>query len=54
MNIGEGAVIAAGSLVINDVPTFAIFGGVPAKLIKYKWNEKEIEEHIDILKNKNK
>jgi maltose O-acetyltransferase len=32
--IGEGAVIGAGSLVVKDVPSWSIVGGVPAKKIK--------------------
>ena len=35
VTIGDGAVVAAGALVNKDVPPLAIFGGVPAKLIKY-------------------
>lgn len=34
VNIGEGAVVAAGSVVTKDVPDFAIVGGIPAKIIK--------------------
>jgi acetyltransferase-like isoleucine patch superfamily enzyme len=36
VTIGEGAVIAGGSVVTKDVPSNAIFGGVPAKLIKMR------------------
>ena len=35
VTIGEGAIIAAGSLVTKDVPPFALVGGNPAKFIKY-------------------
>jgi acetyltransferase-like isoleucine patch superfamily enzyme len=36
VTIGNGAVIAAGSLVNKDVPENAIVAGVPAKIIKYR------------------
>lgn len=36
VNIGNGAVIAAGALVTKDVPPYAIVGGVPSKVIKYR------------------
>ena len=38
VKIDDGAVIAAGSLVTKDVPAYAIVGGAPAKLIKYRFN----------------
>ena len=36
ITIGNGAIIGAGSVVTNNVDRFAIVGGVPAKLIKYR------------------
>ena len=36
VNIGEGAIIQAGSVVINDVPKLGIAGGNPAKTFKYR------------------
>lgn len=36
VNIGNGAIIAAGAIVTKDVPDFAIVAGVPAKIIKYR------------------
>lgn len=49
VTIGEGAILAAGSVVVKDVPPFAIVGGNPAKVIKYR----DIE-HYQELKNMNR
>ena len=38
--IGDGAVIAAGSVVTKDIPPFAICGGIPCKVIKKRFSEK--------------
>ena len=36
VNISDGAIIGAGSVVIKDIPAFAIVAGNPAKIIKYR------------------
>lgn len=36
VNIGEGAIIAAGSVVCKDIPPLAIVGGNPAKILKFR------------------
>lgn len=42
ITIGDGAIIAAGAVVVKDVPAYAIVGGVPAKTIKYRFSEEQI------------
>lgn len=39
VHIGQGAVVAAGSVVTQDVPAYAIVGGVPAKVLRYRFPE---------------
>jgi acetyltransferase-like isoleucine patch superfamily enzyme len=48
VTIGQGAIIAAGAVVSHNVPPYAIFGGVPARLIKYRFSEKVISELIKL------
>jgi acetyltransferase-like isoleucine patch superfamily enzyme len=44
ITIGNGAVIAAGAVVVKDVPPYAIVGGNPAKVIKYRFSQDIIDE----------
>lgn len=52
VRIGQGAVVAAGAVVTKDVPPYAIVGGVPAKVISYRFDEKVINKllHLDYSK----
>lgn len=42
ITIGDGAVVAAGAFVTKDVPPYAVVGGIPAKIIKYRFTEEKI------------
>ena len=48
VTIGHGALIAAGAVVVKDVPPYAVVGGNPAKVIKYRFDEKTIAQLLDI------
>lgn len=42
VTIGDGSIIAAGAVVTKDVDDYAIVGGVPAKVIRYRFNKDQI------------
>jgi acetyltransferase-like isoleucine patch superfamily enzyme len=48
VTVGSGAVIALNSLVVKDVPPYAIVGGNPAKIIKYRFKPQQIENLLQI------
>lgn len=43
IKIGDGAIVAAGSVVTKDVEPYTIVGGVPAKVIRYRFDESVIK-----------
>jgi acetyltransferase-like isoleucine patch superfamily enzyme len=50
VTIGDGSIIAAGSVVTKDVEPYSIYGGVPAKKIRDRFNSKtDLEEHLKTL-----
>nr|WP_067060032.1 acyltransferase [Mucilaginibacter sp. L294] len=51
VKIGTGSIIAAGSLVTKDVEPYCIYGGVPAKKIKARFdNPESLQQHIQLYK----
>lgn len=49
VKIGNGAIIAAGSVVTKDVLPYSIVGGCPAKVIKMRFDDEEIKIHEKML-----
>lgn len=49
VTVGDGAVLGARALITKDVPPYAIIGGTPAKVIRYRFNPEDIEK---LLKSK--
>lgn len=52
VHIGCGSIIAAGSVVVSDVPPYSIVAGNPAKVLKKRFADEEILEHERVYYNK--
>lgn len=48
ITIGDGAVVAARAVVCKDVPPYAMVGGNPAKIIKYRFSQPEIDMLLEL------
>lgn len=54
VTIGRGSVIAAGAVVTKSCPPYSIIGGVPAKVLKFRFTVDEVIEHERLLYPENK
>ena len=52
VTIGIGAVVAAGAVVIKDVPPYSVVGGVSARVISQRFTPEQLDEHIRIIKER--
>lgn len=49
VEIGRGSIVAAGSVVTKDVLPYSVYGGIPARFIKFKWDLDTIIKHENKL-----
>jgi len=54
VHIGRGAIVAAGAVVTKSIPPYAIVGGNPAKIIKYRWSVSETLLHEQMVYPENR
>lgn len=45
--IGDGAIVAAGAVVTKNIPSFSVVGGVPARVIRYRFSEDQIKKILN-------
>ena len=49
VTIGKDSIVAAGAVVTKSFPSYSIIGGVPAKLLKKRFTEEQIQEHERLM-----
>jgi acetyltransferase-like isoleucine patch superfamily enzyme len=52
VEIGEGSVVAAGSVVVKDVAPYTIVGGSPAQKIRERFSSTDLARHLDVVGGK--
>src|ERR1041385_1660369 len=45
--IGDGAIVAAGSVVAGKIPPYAVVGGIPARVIRYRFDDETVAELLE-------
>lgn len=51
VTIGKDSIVAAGAVVTKSFPPYSIIGGVPAKLLKKRFTEEQIQEHERLMRD---
>lgn len=54
VTIGRGSVVAAGSLIVKDVESYSIYGGLPAKKLKDRFTKDQVAKHENLLYGEDK
>lgn len=48
INVGNGAIIGAHSVITHDIPAYAVVAGAPAKILRYRFSEEEIQKLLEL------